>query len=83
MLDSGKTLHDYPGFQFVKDNVERAIPDLVHWLQGTTEKYDDDDDDNDNDDDDDDGPDDDVILKQAVKSYRDGFVYKDVMHFAG
>jgi hypothetical protein len=58
LLDSGKSMRDYPNFQFVKDNVERAIPDLVHWLQGTTSKYDDDD----NDDDDTDDLDDDLVL---------------------
>ena len=33
LFDAGKGLHDYPEFQLVHDNVERAIPDLVHWLE--------------------------------------------------
>jgi hypothetical protein len=58
LFDAGKGLRDYPGFQLVHDNVERAIPDLIHWLEKTSSKYD-----NDDDDDDDDGPDDDILLK--------------------
>ena len=75
LFDAGKGLKDYPEFRLVKDNVEKAIPDLVHWLEQTSSKYDNDDDD--------DGPDDDLLLKQKVKFYKDSFVYKDVMKFAG
>lgn len=61
LLDADKSMHE---FHFIKENVERAIQDLVHWLQGTTTKYDDDSDDsNDSDDSDDsDDIDDDLIL---------------------
>jgi hypothetical protein len=66
LFDAGKGLRDYPEFQLVHDNVEIVIPDLIHWLEKTSTKYDDDDG---PDDDDDDCPDDDVLLKQKVSYY--------------
>ena len=85
LLDAGKSLKDYPEFHLVHDNVERAIPELVEWLKSTTNQCDDD---VYRYSDSDDCPDDDLLLKKSVEnykdsSYKDSFVYKDVMRFAG